>query len=223
MTSGGSAYGLVLERVGAAIVSGSWAAGRIATVDALVAETGVSRTIVREVTRELVAAGLLSASPRIGLRVLPRESWDLLDRRVVRWRLRVGDREQQLRELRELRAAVEPEAAALAAAAGAPAGDLVRAAAVLDAARSTADGSAFLAADTGFYHVLLDASGNAMLRGLGALVDAALEDRALVALHGRVASAEDVALHAEVAAAVAACAPERARTAMRAIVDRAVG
>ncbi|MGT2426058.1 FadR/GntR family transcriptional regulator [Amnibacterium kyonggiense] len=223
MIAGGSAYGQVLERVGAAIVSGEWAAGRVATVDGLVAETGVSRTIVREVSRELVAAGLLAASPRIGLRVLPREAWDLLDRRVVRWRLRVGDREQQLRELRQLRAAVEPEAAALAAAADGPAEGLAPAAAALEAARLAADDTAFLDADRAFHRALLAAAGNAMLRGLGALVDAALEDRALVALHGRTASAEDVALHAEVADAVAAGDPARARTAMRSIVDRAVG
>ena len=220
--TGGTAYGRVLDAVGTAIVSGEWPAGHHATVDGLVASSGVSRSIVREVTREAAAAGLLSASPRVGLRVLPRSGWDLLDLRVVRWRLRVGDREAQLRELRELRVAVEPEAAALAALrrGSDEVASLAEAAAALEPASAAGDEQGFLAADQRFHRALLRASGNAMLAGLGALIDTALEDRALVERHGLGAAPLDVRLHADVASAVAAGSAEHARSSMRRIVER---
>jgi DNA-binding FadR family transcriptional regulator len=218
----GSAYARALDAVGSAIVSGAWPAGRAETVDGLVASTGVSRSIVREVTRELAAAGLLAASPRVGLTAQPRSGWDLLDRRVVRWRLRVGDRGLQLRELRQLRVAVEPEAAALAARRrpDAEVAVLRESAAALLAADGAGDEAAFLAADQRFHRALMRASGNATLAALSALIDEVLEDRALVERHGLGASPVDAALHVEVAAAVADGSAADARSGMRSIVER---
>lgn len=220
MTPGGAAYRRVLDEVGGAIVGERWPAGRVTTIDRLVATTGVSRTIVREVTRELAAAGLLAASPRTGLTVLPRSEWDLLDLRVVQWRLAVGDRLRQLEELRDLRAAIEPEAAALAALRRSEESVVVLSAAAGDLER--ARGSvAFLEADRRFHHALIEAAGNAMFAALDGLVGVALEDRALVQLAGRAPESVDVRLHVDVADAVGAGDSEVARAAMGSIVRRA--
>ena len=79
---------------------------RLEDIDDLVALTGASRSIVREAVRVLVALGLLSARRRVGVTVLGVREWDVLDPRVVRWRLRGPDGDRVAVELRELRAAV---------------------------------------------------------------------------------------------------------------------
>jgi DNA-binding FadR family transcriptional regulator len=110
-----SAFERALDQLGAAIVAGELPAGHTDTVEGFVARTGASRSVVREVTRVLGALGMLSAGRRIGLRIRPLDEWDLLDPRVIRWRLEGSDAAVQLAELRSLRHAIEPAAAAAAA------------------------------------------------------------------------------------------------------------
>src|ERR1700761_7582277 len=57
--------------------------------DAFAAALSVSRTAYREAVRMLTAKGLLTAKPRAGTRVLPREQWSLLDPDVLAWHLEV--------------------------------------------------------------------------------------------------------------------------------------
>lgn len=83
--------------------------------DEIGAEFGVSRTVVRETLRVLEAKGLVSARPNVGTRVRPRTDWNLFDPQVIDWRLHGPQRADQMRELLELRAGVEPMAARLAA------------------------------------------------------------------------------------------------------------
>lgn len=108
---GGQAFSRVLETIGRAIVSGELPPGHVDTVEGLGQRTGASRSIVREATRVLVSLGLVSAGRRVGLTVLGRDRWDVLDPAVIRWRLDSPDRERQVDELRALRLAIEPEAA----------------------------------------------------------------------------------------------------------------
>src|SRR5664279_5515238 len=52
---------------------------------------------------------------RIGIEVLPRSEWRVLDPMVIAWRLESHDRTAQIASLTEVREAVEPLAARLAA------------------------------------------------------------------------------------------------------------
>src|SRR5690625_7360034 len=62
--------------------------------------------------------GLVKTSPRVGLTVLPQSSWVSFDPTVIRWRLtNAKARPAQQRSLNQLRFAVEPIAASVAAAA----------------------------------------------------------------------------------------------------------
>src|SRR3546814_13959843 len=63
----------------------------------------------------LTAKGLLSARPRQGTIVQPTTSWNLFDTDVLRWLLERQFSIDLLRQFNELRVAIEPEAAALAA------------------------------------------------------------------------------------------------------------
>jgi DNA-binding FadR family transcriptional regulator len=69
---------------------------------------GVSRTVVREAVKSLVAKGLLVTGPKVGTRVLPSEQWNWFDPDVVAWQSKAGLTREFLRDLQELRRVVEP-------------------------------------------------------------------------------------------------------------------
>ncbi|GAA3341190.1 FCD domain-containing protein [Curtobacterium pusillum] len=219
----------VLDGLGAAIVDGTLPTGHADSIDGFVARTGASRSIVREAVRVLVGLGLVSAGRRVGLRVLPAAEWDVLDPRVIGWRLAGPDREVALAELRALRRAVEPAAAAAAAAvvraSEAPrASDttgtdgpeaLLAAADRLAAATGPGDAAAFLQADRELHRRVLELSGNAMYGRLHRVVGRALDDRAGVG-----PDVHDVALHVALARAITGGDAIAAAEAMGTIIDR---
>ena len=63
----------------------------------------------------LTAKGLVESRPKAGTRVLPRNRWNLLDPEVLAWAFAGEPDMEFIRNLFELRAIVEPAAAALAA------------------------------------------------------------------------------------------------------------
>lgn len=225
MTALASAFERALDQLGAAIVAGELPAGHADTVDGFIARTGASRSVVREVTRVLGALGMLSAGRRVGLRIRPLADWDLLDPRVIRWRLDGPDSSQQLAELRSLRHAVEPAAAAAAAreiGAGRGSTDVLDAALarMVEAADGPESGD-FLAADRSFHAAILALSGNAMLLRLREVIEEGLRHRALVERGELAPDRHDLALHREVAEAIGAGEEQRTAARMREIIERA--
>ncbi|MGC0379597.1 gluconokinase, GntK/IdnK-type [Streptomyces sp. SAI-229] len=104
----------IVARLGCQIVEGAKHRDRHLTVDAVVQEFGVTRSMAREALQTLHQKGLLTLQPRIGATVQPLERWDLLDADVIAWRLEVAP-DSQMRSLTELREVIEPRAARLAA------------------------------------------------------------------------------------------------------------
>jgi DNA-binding FadR family transcriptional regulator len=84
----------------------------------LARQLGVSRLVTREAVKMLTAKGLLSACPRQGTIVQPAALWNLFESDVMRWLLERKFSVELLRQFSELRVAIEPEAAALAARCG---------------------------------------------------------------------------------------------------------
>ena len=106
----------VLDELGGEIVSGTMAPGERFTLQDLSSRFGISRTVAREAMRALEQLGLVSSSRRVGIKVLPEEHWAVFDQAVIRWRLSSeAHRAKQIVSLDQLRKAVEPVAAALAA------------------------------------------------------------------------------------------------------------
>jgi DNA-binding FadR family transcriptional regulator len=172
----------VVDELGRRIVGGAWEPGDPLPVeDALAAEIGVSRGLLREAVEALVAKEMLHVRPRTGTRVLPPEHWNHLDRDVLRWK-RAGDATALLRDTGELRRIVEPEAARLAADRAGP--DDVRvmyeALAAMEAAAADPGRGGYVEADMAFHRALLDAGGNRLLGSLGRAVDIALEHSLLL-------------------------------------------
>ncbi|HEY4268010.1 MAG TPA: FCD domain-containing protein [Galbitalea sp.] len=194
----------VLDDIGLAIVRGELAGGHVDTVDGFVARTGASRSIVREATRVLVSLGMIRAGRRVGLTVLDRREWQLLDPVVIRWRDASDDRGRQRQELRDLRRAVEGEAARLAAVARSAVhlATLGEAIGALDRAAEARDATAFLAADRLFHASVLAASRNAMLMRLQSVIDEALRLRTPGTPVAWRAAPGDVRLHRDLLAAI---------------------
>lgn len=110
-------YGL-LDEIGRAIVTGRFDDAEFPTEAELAKQHGVSRSVTREAVKMLTAKGLLTARPRKGTTVQPPSQWNLFDADILRWLLERKFSLELLRQFTELRIAIEPGAASLAAQAG---------------------------------------------------------------------------------------------------------
>ena len=81
----------------------------------LAQQLGVSRTILRESMKVLVDKGMVEMRPKFGTRARPRSSWNLLDPDILAWQAEVHPDARFLRDLCEVRLAIEPTAAGFAA------------------------------------------------------------------------------------------------------------
>ncbi len=196
-----SAYEQVQQLLGTAICGRALEPGTILTLEDLEVATGASRSVAREAARVLGSMGLLSARKKVGLQVLPDSAWNYFDPQVIRWRLLAPDREEQVRSLRELRMAVEPEAARLASERCSPelAGQIVSAAGAMWAAGVNREPFDFARNDEHFHHLVLQASGNTMFTKLSSVIQKSLHERNLQWLRDNPVSFDDVQLHMDLA------------------------
>lgn len=210
----------VLAVLGPAIAAGEYATGHTFTLQGLEEDFGVSRTVAREAVRVLESMRLVVSRPRTGIRVRPRGDWSVFDPQLIRWRLAGPQRMEQLRSLNELRSAVEPGAAALAAERGAPEGRarLVVIADQMVRTGRSGDLEAFLQLDITFHRRILELSGNEMFLGLSQVVSEVLVGRTSYHLMPRNPRPEALRLHKAVAQAIRDGLPDVAEAAMRSIV-----
>lgn len=198
------------ENLRAEIVSGRWGVGdRIPNETALTELLSVSRGTVREAVRVLVSQGLLDTRQGSGTYV--RSAVDpagALDR--VK---RAGLRDQW-----EARAALDVEAARLAAIRHTP-GDLERMTRLLQARGTIADGGyeAFGQRDIAFHKSIVDASGNRAIVGLYDFFTASILETIHSTLKGDVPEPDDEA-HAAIVTAIATGDPDRAAASVRAFM-----
>ena len=81
---------------------------------------GVSRTAVREAVKTLAAKGMLLPRPRIGTRVMPRSSWNFLDKELLAWWLTEDNFSDVVSHFLVMRGSLEPQACFLASTSGTP-------------------------------------------------------------------------------------------------------
>jgi len=209
-------FGL-LDRLGKQIVTGEFHGHPFPTEAELSASNGVSRSVTREAVKMLAAKGLLTARPRQGITIRPEADWNLFDPDVLNWLLQRKFSIELLAQFNQLRAAIEPAAAALAATAGDGAAlALIEAGfARMEAAdRAQDDG---LDADIAFHLAILHASGNPFFNQFRELVSTALRTSIRFTNH-IVGRSADLAAHARVRDAIVRRDPHAARAAMSAII-----
>jgi len=209
-------YGM-LDRLGREIVTGRFE-GRIFPTEAdLAREHGVSRSVTREAVKMLTAKGLLSARPRQGTIIQPVALWNLFDTDVLSWLLERQFSIDLLKHFNQLRIAIEPEAAALAARFG-DNEDFALISAGLDRMVAADQGREDpLDADIAFHVAVLRASKNPFYWQFRDVVATALRTsiRFTNRIKGRTASIAD---HAAVRDAVVARDAVAAHSAMRNLI-----
>lgn len=205
------------ETLGRAIVGGAFEDG-FPTEAELSRTHGLSRSVTREAVKMLAAKGLLSARPKVGTAVEPNERWNLLDPDVLRWLLERQFSLDLLRQFSELRLAIEPTAAALAAQiADNPAiAAIEEGFARMEAAARGEDD--VLDADIQFHIAILHAVQNPFFRQFEELVRTALHTSIQFTnrFSGRTAN---IAQHGDVLDAIRAGDAGRARTTMYGLID----
>ncbi|WP_244328274.1 FadR/GntR family transcriptional regulator [Yimella sp. cx-51] len=205
--------------LGIEIIEGRLAADSGMTLDDIQRRFDVSRTVAREVLRELETLHLVVARRRVGIVVQQRAAWNFLHPTLIDWRLRSEDRPRQLHDLTQLRHVVEPAAAAAAA-------DLadVETRAMLPplAARMRTLGEAgqleeFMELDITMHRAILASSGNELFTAMADLVEVVLVARTELSLMPQQPKPEALAAHEAVADAIWRGDAGAARDAMVAI------
>jgi DNA-binding FadR family transcriptional regulator len=215
----------VVDDLGLAIVSGRQAEGSLLPGDTeLLERYGVSRTVLREALKTLSAKGLVQAKARIGTRVRDRSSWNFFDPDVLLWHARTGFGPEFLAHLGEMRLALEPDAAALAAVRRTD----EQLAAMQEAAermgRPDISHQDFVNADLALHLTIAAAARNPFFLSISTLIEVAL-----VAMMSIASPVDDtprlvrsVSDHKAIVGAIAARAPERARRAMQVVVKEGI-
>lgn len=212
-----------LDELGQLICSGELAAGTSLTLEAIEERCGISRSVARETVRVLESMRLVASRRRVGVVILGESDWNLYDPQVIRWRLNSPDRAHQLGLLVELRAAIEPEAARLAAthATSEQVSGLIALSGQLWAAGEQGDHERFLELDVQFHSMVLELSGNAMFSRLDQLVGQVLISRTEHGLVPDRPAADALQRHVDVAGAIQRRNPDAAYETMRSILATA--
>ncbi len=190
------------EELGRKISTGILAPGsRVPPEPELASTLGVSRIVVREAVKSLVAKGMISVRPRIGTHVESRSEWNLLDREVLEWHFSAEPDERLLDDLIELRRILEPAAAKLASA-RATAADLGALRAALTFMRqASAGGDPFLQADLRFHDAVLHACHNQFISQMRAAFSQVLRI-SIGASTGEIVSGDAIRRHERVVQAI---------------------
>ena len=211
----------VVRGIGLAIVSGKYPQHAVLPgVPDLMERYGVSRTVLREAMKTLSGKGLIEAKARIGTRVRDRQHWNLFDPDVLLWYAANGFDTGFLIQLSEMRQALEPEAAAIAAGRRTEAQLKLMHASVdrMGAPNVTAEG--FVDADLAFHLAVAEATGNPFMRSISTLIEVALV--AVLTISHPVLDPSHYQLsvrdHRDIADAIGRRDAEGARAAMRKVI-----
>jgi DNA-binding FadR family transcriptional regulator len=170
-----TSHAQVVDELGRAIVAGTYPVGSILPGDLELAQRfKVSRTVLRETMKTLAAKGMIVAKARVGTRVTEKNQWNMFDSEVIAWHFDNGVTEEFLLQLYDIRLAVEPFAAGLAAerASGIDIEQLTSLA--LEMAQPGHTTESLALADLRFHLAIADAAHNPFMHTLGSLIEAAL-------------------------------------------------
>ena len=215
-------HGSTVEALGRAVVAGRYQQGQTLPAEPLLCqELGVSRTILREAVKSLVAKGLISTGPKVGTRVLPSEHWNWFDPDVIAWQAHVGFTADFLHDLQDLRRVVEPAAARLAAQRATPEDRLEIEAAFAGMVLAVDEGGDYVEADLRFHLSLLRAGHNRMLLQVGRALAALLRLSFEMSIAHRDSRRLSLPLHRAIVDAVAARDATLAERAVLRLIDGA--
>ncbi len=154
----------VLNAIGERIISGELSPGDVLPKeDTLSEQYEVSRTVIREAVKGLAARGLVESRPKVGTIIRPRDDWQMLDPSVLEWVASSTPEDDFMLNLAEVRLAIEPGMAAIAAR-NATDEDIEKIVAAYDKLEAVqGDEDAWAKADLAFHASIVDACNNEFL------------------------------------------------------------
>jgi DNA-binding FadR family transcriptional regulator len=215
-------HGNTVDFLGEAIVAGRYAVGgSIPPEPVLCEELGVSRTVVRESIKSLVAKGLIHTGPKVGTHVLSADKWNWFDADVIAWQSKAGLTPEFIRDLQDLRRVVEPAAVRFAAL-RATSEDIARIeAAYVGMKQAVYEGGDYITFDLRFHQGLLAASHNRMLVQMSKALSALLRTSFELSTAKENGTRQSLPLHRAVLDAVIAHNPIQAERAICVLIDGA--
>jgi DNA-binding FadR family transcriptional regulator len=177
----------------------------------LVQQFSVGKSAVREAVRIVSTKGLVEVVQGSGMRVTPRERWNLIDPELISI---IGDSVVSIVHLMELRLALEPSIAAHAASRAKDEQVEELASLVEESASHLDDTDGIVARDMEFHNLLTEAADNPLYSiVLGSVAELQVELRRKVVMT-RDGRNHGIEFHRRIVEAVRARDPERARTTM---------
>ncbi|MDB5675361.1 MAG: GntR family transcriptional regulator [Sphingomonas bacterium] len=220
-----SSHDQVARALGIEILAGTYPPGTKLPPEAeMLSRFGISRTVLREAFKTLTAKGLIVAKTRVGTTVLDSAHWNFFDADILEWKVSQGFDLAFVRDLADIRRAIEA-AGAQAAAARRSSDDIAEMRRCLDLMNAATDSaSAFALADLEFHKAIGRASGNVLIRSLAAVIETALLASFRMSSPVREADehAASVAGHRRIVDAIEAGDGEAAAEAMRVIIGHGV-
>jgi DNA-binding FadR family transcriptional regulator len=215
-------HGNTVDFLGEAIVAGRYAEGGSLPPElVLCEELGVSRTVVREAIKSLVAKGLIHTGPKVGTHVLSADQWNWFDADVIAWQSKGGLTTGFIRDLQDLRRVVEPAAARFAAMRASD-GDIAK---IEDAYAgmklAVNEGGDYITFDLRFHQGLLAASHNRMLVQMSKALSTLLRTSFELSTAKENGTRHSLPMHRAVLDAVIAHNPVQAEHAILVLIDSA--
>ncbi len=213
----------IADYLGKAIIGGVYGAHNPIPSEAILCDQlQVSRSAAREAVKSLAAKGLLSSRARQGIRVLPESEWNLFDADILGWIRDSNPSLELLREFTQLRIAVEPEAARLAALSqdASAIESIGHALGRMKEAESGRDDP--MESDIAFHLSILNASQNRFYAHLGKIIDTTL--RVSIRYTNMLSGVNAAAYveHKRIYDAIAANKPDRAKRESTRLVEGAL-
>jgi len=216
-------HGSIARDLGIAIVTGKYPPGHVLTSEVEFAErNNVSRTAYREAIRILAAKGMVESRPKAGTRITDPARWQILDPDVLGWTFEGEPSPSFISELFELRQAIEPAAAELAARRRTGEQLAQMGHALEEMARHGLASAAGQAADQVFHSTLLRAARNAPLLSLVSSISAAVRWTTIYKQRKRKLPRDPVPEHRLLYDAIADGDAPRARAAMTHLIELAL-
>lgn len=215
-------HGNTVDHLGEAIVAGSYAVGAALPPEPVLGELlGVSRTVVREAIKSLVAKGLIHTGPKVGTKVLAAEHWNWFDPDVIAWQSKAGLSAAFIRDLQDLRLVVEPAAVKLAAARATPQDLAEIEEAFAGMKKAVNEGGDYVTHDLRFHQGLLRASHNRMLMQMSKALGALLRTSFEISTRKKDGPRSSLPLHRAVLDAVTQGKPAKAERAVLVLINGA--
>lgn len=171
-----SMHSQIVHDLGIRIVAGELKPDdRLPAEASLCATYDVSRSVLREATRVLVAKGLVISRQRAGAIVRPKSDWHLLDPDVLYWVIQTKSQPEFVETLLTVRRIFEPAVAALAAkvASAESLQGIADAYAGMEAAKTPEE---LLEPDLAFHRRIAEATKNDLLAYIGNMLSLALRE-----------------------------------------------